>query len=95
MEQELYQDEGLDVNEVQVVDNADIIALIEKKPMGVIALLQEECKLNGSDATFIQKLHQNLCRSDKFITPKLNRDRIFVLTHFAGMYYHSAVCYLS
>ncbi|KAG7260401.1 hypothetical protein CRUP_006338 [Coryphaenoides rupestris] len=44
-EQELYQKEGLGVNEVHYVDNQDCIDLVEAKLVGILDILDEENRL--------------------------------------------------
>nr|XP_025703929.1 myosin-16-like [Arachis hypogaea] len=43
MEQERNTKEGIDWNYLEFVDNQDVLDLIEKKPGGIIALLDEAC----------------------------------------------------
>ncbi|KAH9785064.1 Myosin-6 [Citrus sinensis] len=53
MEQEEYSKEEINWSYIEFVDNQDILDLIEKKPGGIIALLDEACKpkLARSDFT--------------------------------------------
>ncbi|KAH9729022.1 Myosin-6 [Citrus sinensis] len=53
MEQEEYSKEAINWSYIEFVDNQDILDLIEKKPGGIIALLDEACKpkLARSDFT--------------------------------------------
>nr|XP_034340241.1 LOW QUALITY PROTEIN: unconventional myosin-VI [Arvicanthis niloticus] len=58
-EQELYQKEGLGVNEVHYVDNQDCIDLIEVKLVGILDILDEENRLpQPSDQHFTSVVHQ-------------------------------------
>nr|XP_044613468.1 unconventional myosin-VI isoform X10 [Equus asinus] len=58
-EQELYQKEGLGVNEVHYVDNQDCIDLIEAKLVGILDILDEENRLpQPSDQHFTSAVHQ-------------------------------------
>jgi myosin-5 len=45
MEQEEYTKEEIDWSYIEFVDNQDILDLIDKKPGGIIALLDEACML--------------------------------------------------
>uniref|UniRef100_A0A4W6FCC7 Unconventional myosin-VI n=1 Tax=Lates calcarifer TaxID=8187 RepID=A0A4W6FCC7_LATCA len=57
-EQELYQREGLGVNEVHYVDNQDCIDLVEAKLVGVLDILDEENRLpQPSDQHFALAVH--------------------------------------
>jgi myosin-5 len=41
MEQDEYEKEAINWSYIEFVDNQDVLDLIEKKPMGIIALLDE------------------------------------------------------
>ncbi|KAM5257073.1 unconventional myosin-VI isoform 4-T4 [Ctenodactylus gundi] len=97
-EQELYQKEGLGVNEVHYVDNQDCIDLIEAKLVGVLDILDEENRLpQPSDQHFTSAVHQKhkdhfrltIPRKSKLAVHRnLRDDEGFIIRHFAG-----AVCY--
>lgn len=97
-EQELYQKEGLGVNEVHYVDNQDCIDLIEVKLVGILDILDEENRLpQPSDQHFTSAVHQkhkdhfrlSIPRKSKLaIHRNLRDDEGFIIRHFAG-----AVCY--
>ena len=58
-EQDLYKREGLNVLEVHYVDNQDCIDLFEAKTLGILDLLDEECKLpKGSNQHFTTAVHK-------------------------------------
>lgn len=58
-EQEEYIKEGIEWIHVEYFNNAVICDLIEKKKVGILAMLDEECMLPGnvSDSTFLHKLN--------------------------------------
>ncbi|XP_061479148.1 unconventional myosin-VI isoform X5 [Rhineura floridana] len=97
-EQELYQKEGLGVNEVHYVDNQDCIDLIEGKLIGVLDILDEENRLpQPSDQHFTSVVHQkhkdhfrlSIPRKSKLAVHRnIRDDEGFIIRHFAG-----AVCY--
>ena len=59
-EQELYRREGLGVNTVEYVDNQDCIDLFEMKGVGILDLLDEECRLpKGSNQHFATVVHRH------------------------------------
>uniref|UniRef100_A0A3P9QBM0 Unconventional myosin-VI n=1 Tax=Poecilia reticulata TaxID=8081 RepID=A0A3P9QBM0_POERE len=97
-EQELYQREGLGVNEVHYVDNQDCIDLVEAKLVGILDILDEENRLpQASDQHFtsaVQTKHKDHFRltvprkSKLAIHRNLRDDEGFMIRHFAG-----AVCY--
>ncbi|XP_074400369.1 unconventional myosin-VI-like [Zonotrichia albicollis] len=97
-EQELYQKEGLGVNEVRYVDNQDCIDLIEAKLVGVLDILDEENRLpQPSDQHFTSVVHQKQKDHFRLSIPRKSKlavhrnirdDEGFIIRHFAG-----AVCY--
>lgn len=97
-EQELYQKEGLGVNEVHYVDNQDCIDLIEAKLVGILDILDEENRLpQPSDQHFTSAVHRkhkdhfrlSIPRKSKLAVHRnIRDDEGFIIRHFAG-----AVCY--
>ncbi|XP_052009605.1 myosin VIb [Xyrauchen texanus] len=97
-EQELYQKEGLGVNEVHYVDNQDCIDLVEAKLVGILDILDEENRLpQPSDQHFTEVVHSKHKDHFRLTVPRkskltihrnLRDDEGFITRHFAG-----AVCY--
>ncbi|XP_012723263.2 myosin VIb isoform X2 [Fundulus heteroclitus] len=97
-EQELYQREGLGVNEVHYVDNQDCIDLVEAKLVGILDILDEENRLpQTSDQHFTSAVHTKHKDHFRLTVPRksklaihrnLRDDEGFMIRHFAG-----AVCY--
>uniref|UniRef100_A0AAR2IWD6 Unconventional myosin-VI n=1 Tax=Pygocentrus nattereri TaxID=42514 RepID=A0AAR2IWD6_PYGNA len=97
-EQELYQKEGLGVNEVHYVDNQDCIDLIEAKLLGILDILDEENRLpQPSDQHFAEAIHSKHKDHFRLTIPRKSKlaihrnirdDEGFIIRHFAG-----AVCY--
>ncbi|KAK7245275.1 hypothetical protein RIF29_40114 [Crotalaria pallida] len=84
MEQEEYKKEEIDWSYIEFVDNQDILDLIEKKPGGIIALLDEACMFpKSTHETFAQKLYQTFKNHKRFSKPKLSRSD-FTICHYAG-----------
>ncbi|XP_009411029.3 myosin-11-like [Musa acuminata AAA Group] len=84
MEQEEYTKEEINWSYIEFVDNQDVLDLIEKKPGGIIALLDEACMFpKSTHETFAQKLYQTFKTHKRFIKPKLSRTD-FSLSHYAG-----------
>ncbi|XP_019453131.1 PREDICTED: myosin-9-like isoform X1 [Lupinus angustifolius] len=84
MEQEQYTKEGINWSYLEFVDNQDVLDLIEKKPGGIIALLDEACMFpKSTHETFSQKLYQTFKDHKRFIKPKLARSD-FTVVHYAG-----------
>ncbi|XP_058611317.1 myosin VIa isoform X2 [Onychostoma macrolepis] len=97
-EQELYQREGLGVNEVHYVDNQDCIDLVEAKLVGILDILDEENRLpQPSDQHFTETVHSKHKDHFRLTVPRKSKltvhrnvrdDEGFIVRHFAG-----AVCY--
>ncbi|ONK68595.1 uncharacterized protein A4U43_C05F13770 [Asparagus officinalis] len=84
MEQEEYTKEQIDWSYIEFVDNQDVLDLIEKKPGGIIALLDEACMFpKSTHETFSQKLYQTFKVHKRFVKPKLSRTD-FTICHYAG-----------
>uniref|UniRef100_A0A9I9DAH6 Myosin-17-like n=1 Tax=Cucumis melo TaxID=3656 RepID=A0A9I9DAH6_CUCME len=84
MEQEEYTKEQINWSYIEFVDNQDVLDLIEKKPGGIIALLDEACMFpKSTHETFAQKLYQTFKNNKRFIKPKLSRTS-FTISHYAG-----------
>ncbi|GKV00835.1 hypothetical protein SLEP1_g13455 [Rubroshorea leprosula] len=84
MEQEEYTKEEINWSYIEFVDNQDVLDLIEKKPGGIIALLDEACMFpKSTHETFAQKLYQTFKNHKRFIKPKLSRTD-FTILHYAG-----------
>ncbi|KAK4341617.1 hypothetical protein RND71_040118 [Anisodus tanguticus] len=84
MEQEEYTKEEIDWSYIEFIDNQDILDLIEKKPGGIIALLDEACMFPRSTCeTFAEKLYQTFKDHKRFSKPKLSRSD-FTICHYAG-----------
>ncbi|KAK9032137.1 hypothetical protein V6N11_056417 [Hibiscus sabdariffa] len=84
MEQEEYTKEEINWSYIEFVDNQDVLDLIEKKPGGIIALLDEACMFpKSTHETFAQKLFQTFKNNRRFIKPKLSRTS-FTISHYAG-----------
>jgi myosin-1 len=95
-EQEEYAREGIAWTPVEYFDNRIICELIEKKPGGILAILDEDCLLaNATDVSFLEKLTKNMGVNKHFKTQqseqkagvkgaaKLQRDQ-FIIGHYAG-----------
>ncbi|KAH8481034.1 hypothetical protein H0E87_031081 [Populus deltoides] len=84
MEQEEYTKEQIDWSYIEFVDNQDVLDLIEKKPGGIVALLDEACMFpKSTHETFSNRLYQTYKVHKRFIKPKLSRTD-FTIAHYAG-----------
>ncbi|KAJ6689188.1 hypothetical protein OIU85_005577 [Salix viminalis] len=83
-EQEEYTKEEIDWSYIEFIDNQDVLDLIEKKPGGIISLLDEACMFpRSTHETFAEKLYQTFKDHKRFNKPKLSRSD-FTICHYAG-----------
>ncbi|KAG8635974.1 myosin-15 isoform X2 [Manihot esculenta] len=84
MEQEEYRKEEINWSYIEFIDNQDVLELIEKKPMGIIALLDEACMFpKSTHETFATKLFQNFCAHPRLEKAKFS-ETDFTVSHYAG-----------
>ncbi|KAG9452756.1 hypothetical protein H6P81_005660 [Aristolochia fimbriata] len=82
LEQEEYSQDGIDWTKVDFEDNQECLNLFEKKPLGLLSLLDEESTFpKATDLTFAQKLKQHLKSNPSF---KGERGGAFSVHHYAG-----------
>ncbi|XP_053208161.1 unconventional myosin-Va-like [Panonychus citri] len=91
LEQEEYIREGIDWQFITFTDNQPVIDLIEAKPIGILNLLDEECKMpKGTDETWVSKLYAQLTIGPIFQKPKFGSRNTFIIQHFADkVVYHA------
>ncbi|KAJ8534476.1 hypothetical protein K7X08_016204 [Anisodus acutangulus] len=88
LEQEEYELDGIDWTKVDFQDNQECLDLFEKKPAGLISLLDEESNFHkATDLTFANKLKQHLKANPCY---RGYREE-FGIRHYAGevIYYTS------
>ncbi|KAL3647048.1 hypothetical protein CASFOL_008016 [Castilleja foliolosa] len=82
LQQEEYELDGIDWTKIDFEDNHDCLDLFEKKPLGLISLLDEESHFpKATDLTFATKLKQHLDANKRF---KGERGGAFSIRHYAG-----------
>ncbi|XP_021676853.2 myosin-15 isoform X1 [Hevea brasiliensis] len=84
MEQEEYRKEEINWSYIEFIDNQDVLELIEKKPIGIIALLDEACMFpKSTHATLSTKLFQNFRAHPRLEKAKFS-ETDFTVSHYAG-----------
>ncbi|KAL7087756.1 hypothetical protein ACP275_13G088300 [Erythranthe tilingii] len=82
LEQEGYELDGIDWTKIDFEDNQDCLDLFEKRPLGLISLLDEESNFpKATNLTLTTKLKQHLKGNHRF---KGERDGAFTVRHYAG-----------
>eukprot|EP01100_Stratorugosa_tubuloviscum_P007534 TRINITY_DN3124_c0_g1_i1.p1 TRINITY_DN3124_c0_g1~~TRINITY_DN3124_c0_g1_i1.p1 ORF type:complete len:1462 (-),score=863.00 TRINITY_DN3124_c0_g1_i1:229-4614(-) len=83
-EEQVYKDEQIKYSHVEFIDNQIVLELMEKKPNGLLVLLDEEIVLpKGSDASFLQKLNQNHEKHERYKILRTSNVN-FCIIHYAG-----------
>ncbi|XP_006972464.1 myosin-IIIb [Peromyscus maniculatus bairdii] len=83
LEQMEYQNEGVDAVLVQYEDNRPLLDMFLQKPLGLLALLDEESRFpQATDQTLVDKFEDNL-RCKFFWRPK-GVELCFGIQHYAG-----------
>ncbi|TPX50841.1 hypothetical protein SeLEV6574_g00644 [Synchytrium endobioticum] len=84
LEQEEYDKEEIKWDKINFTDNAVCLELLEGKPTGIYAMLDEESKVpKGSDDSYLQKLETVHVKHTNFIKPTKVRGQ-FGVRHYAG-----------
>lgn len=82
LQQEEYELDGIDWTKVDFEDNQECLNLFEKKPLGLLSLLDEESNFpKASDLSFANKLKQHLSANSCF---KGERGGAFSIHHYAA-----------
>ncbi|XP_048332477.2 myosin-15 isoform X1 [Ziziphus jujuba] len=90
MEQDEYRKEEINWSYIEFIDNQDVLDLIEKKPIGIIALLDEACMFpKSTHGTFSTKLFQHFHSHARLEKAKFS-ETDFTVSHYAGkVTYHT------
>ena len=93
-EQEEYMREGIQWTPVEYFNNKVICDLIEKKPMGIIAIL-DECTLlaNTTDKQFLQKLSNNFGQNPHYEDFQSSKKKEIKASEFRVKHYAGDVTY--
>ena len=71
VEEQLYIDEGIDYSNVEFIDNQDVLDLIQKRPAGILPMLDDEVKLpRGSDGNFLARINKAHAGHSRFLALK-------------------------
>ncbi|NP_620482.3 myosin-IIIb isoform 2 [Homo sapiens] len=89
LEQMEYQNEGIDAVPVEYEDNRPLLDMFLQKPLGLLALLDEESRFpQATDQTLVDKFEDNL-RCKYFWRPK-GVELCFGIQHYAGKVLYDA-----
>ncbi|XP_031498331.1 protein OPAQUE1 isoform X2 [Nymphaea colorata] len=83
-EQEEYSNEKINWSYIEFIDNQDVLDLIEKKPIGIISLLNEACMFpKSTHESFSTRLFQSFRGNPRIEKPKYSPTD-FTISHYAG-----------
>ncbi|KAF6361851.1 myosin IIIB [Rhinolophus ferrumequinum] len=89
LEQMEYHNEGIDTTPVEYEDNRPLLDMFLQKPLGLLALLDEESRFpQATDQTLVDKFEDNL-RCKYFWRPK-GVELCFGIQHYAGKVLYDA-----
>ncbi|ONK75079.1 uncharacterized protein A4U43_C03F13100 [Asparagus officinalis] len=93
-EQEEYKKEKINWSYIEFVDNQDVLDLIEKKPIGIISLLDEACMFpKSTHEAFSMKLFQSFPAHPRLEKVKFSQTD-FTLSHYAGKVAYQTLTFL-
>jgi hypothetical protein len=93
-EEEVYRTEQIAFDHVEYIDNQPVLDLIEKKPRGILLMIDEEIKVpKGSDSTFVQKLNRTHMKTAEFKCIR-KRPQNFAIRHYAGVVEYESAGFL-
>jgi len=86
LEQQEYEKEGIMWKFISFPDNQDVLDLIDKKHIGVMALLDEQCILpKSNDEKFTRYIYARCDKHPRFNATSAQRvDYVFSIEHYAG-----------
>jgi len=101
MEQDEYNNESIDWAFISFPDNQDCLDTIQSRPSGLLAMLDDECKLGtrGSDKNWATRLYKHYLPEKKQAISDNGRFRatamqkvknLFCILHFAGIVTYTA-----
>eukprot|EP00924_Labyrinthula_sp_SR-Ha-C_P009321 maker-scaffold_2-snap-gene-20.33-mRNA-1 protein AED:0.00 eAED:0.00 QI:73/1/1/1/1/1/2/54/1259 len=97
-EEQLYRKEGVSYTPIQFIDNAEVVEVIEKKPNGILPVLDDECIIpEGSDQKFMNKIEDTHTAKSCFETDPKRRfenQLSFEIKHYAGVVKYDASAFM-
>ena len=83
-----YEKEGVNWKQITFIDNQEIIDLLARNRMSILAMIDEEMIVpQGTDQTLCAKLQQQHGKNKHFITQsarQVQKSLLFGVKHFAG-----------
>lgn len=95
MEQAEYIKEKIEWTMVEYPENGAVLALISKKPIGILPLLEDESNFpKANDNSFLEKCHYNHALNELYSRARPNAKNEFGVRHFEGTVWYSVEGFL-
>eukprot|EP00339_Tiarina_fusa_P025680 CAMPEP_0117026618 /NCGR_PEP_ID=MMETSP0472-20121206/19548_1 /TAXON_ID=693140 ORGANISM="Tiarina fusus, Strain LIS" /NCGR_SAMPLE_ID=MMETSP0472 /ASSEMBLY_ACC=CAM_ASM_000603 /LENGTH=1167 /DNA_ID=CAMNT_0004733667 /DNA_START=76 /DNA_END=3579 /DNA_ORIENTATION=- len=95
-EQEEYKKEGINWDFVSFPDNSEVLELIDKKGIGILPLLTDQCRApRTNDQTFVAAMYKTCGKHERFVDSALHKGKgQFIINHYAGLVMYDATGFL-
>lgn len=96
MEQIEYKNEQIEWSFIEFPDNQDCLDLIEHKVTGILAMIDDECRLpKASDERLAGRMYKSYENNSRFTaTAPHKRDYKFCINHYAGSVVYSTITFV-
>ncbi|XP_060080055.1 myosin-IIIb-like [Ylistrum balloti] len=92
-EMQEYKNEGLEMLDITFVDNRPLLDMFLMKPLGLLALLDEESHFpKATDQSLVEKFHRNI--NNKYYRRPKGNSLVFSIDHYAGRVEYDAMGFL-
>ncbi|XP_022286281.2 unconventional myosin-Ic-like [Crassostrea virginica] len=89
-----YHIEGIRQPKIKFTSNSQVLGLFFDRPVGVFAILEDECRLQTStDVSFVDHMNKEFGKNDVYKRCK-SRDPVFTIEHYAGQVTYNAFGFL-
>ncbi|XP_061181361.1 myosin-IIIa-like [Saccostrea echinata] len=89
-----YHLEGIRQPKIKFTNNNEILGLFFNRPVGLFAILEDECRLHTSSSmSFVEKMNKEFAKHDVYKKSK-SSDPAFTIAHYAGQVTYSAVGFI-
>ena len=91
-----YNAEGITYDDIVFADNQDRLDLVEKKPLGLLVMLDDECRVpKGSDKGFLDKIMAAHKGNKLFVAPGGKaKPSEFGIDHYAGLVLYNSETFM-
>lgn len=96
MEQIEYQKEKIEWSFIEFPDNQDCLDLIEHRVNGILAMIDDECRLpSSSDTKLASRMYKAYEQNHRFaVSTTQKRDHQFCINHYAGAVVYSSITFV-